>query len=70
MHLLINSDGKVTAEFAEPFAVLVEPVKDELAQLNAVANNEEVHEYLLMDFRSSILNRLSYFGVKVGVTTF
>ena len=59
--LLVGSDGKVTAEFAEPFAMLVEPIKDELAQLNSTVDNEEVHEHLLMDFISSIPNRLSNF---------
>lgn len=59
--LLIGSDGKVTAEFAEPFAMLVEPIKDELTQLNSAVDNEEVHEHLLMDFLSSIPNRLSNF---------
>ena len=59
--LLVGSDGKVTAEFAEPFAMLVEPIKDELAQLNSTVDNEEVHEHLLMDFLSSISNRLSNF---------
>lgn len=39
--LLVGSDGKVTAEFAEPFAMLVEPIKDELAQLNSTVDNEE-----------------------------
>ena len=59
--LLVGSDGKVTAEFAEPFAMLVEPIKDELAQLTSTVDNEEVHEHLLMDFISSIPNRLSNF---------
>lgn len=59
--LLVGPDGKVTAEFAKPFAMLVEPIKDELAQMNSAVNNEEVHEHLLMDFLSSIPNRLSNF---------
>ena len=61
--LLVGSDGKVTAELAKPFSMLVEPVKDELVQLNSSIDNEEVHEHLLMDFLSSIPNRLlNFFG--------
>lgn len=56
--LLIGSDGKVTAEFAEPFTALVEPVKDEVAQYNSI-NNAEAREHLLTSFLSSIPNRLS-----------
>ena len=58
--LLIGSDGKVTAEFAEPFTMLVEPMKDEVAQYNSV-NNAEAREHLLTSFLSSIPNRLSNF---------
>lgn len=58
--LLIGSDGKVTAEFAEPFTALVEPVKDEVAQYNSI-NNAEAREHLLTSFLSSIPNRLSNF---------
>lgn len=45
----------------EPFAMFAEPIKDELAQINAAADSAEVHEHLLMDFLSSISNRLSNF---------
>ena len=65
--LLVGSDGKVTAEFAEPFAMLVEPIKDELAQLNSTVDNEEVHEHLLMDFAPTAYQ---IFLVLVGVRTF
>ncbi len=59
--LLIGSDGKVTAEFAEPFTMLVEPIKDEVAQYNSIKGNEEAREHLLTSFLSSIPNRLSKF---------
>lgn len=59
--LLVGTDGTVTAEFAEPFNMLVEPVKDKLAQLNSSRDNEEVHEHLLMDFLSSIPSHSSNF---------
>ena len=58
---LVGPDGTVAAKFAEPFNMLVEPVKDKLARLNSSKDNEEVHEHLLMDFLSSIPSRLSNF---------
>ena len=59
--LLVGPDGKVTAEFAEPFTTLVEPMKDKLTQYNSQKDNEEVRELLLTDFLSSIPNHLSNF---------
>ena len=60
--LLIGSDGKVTAEFAEPFTMLVEPIKDEVAKYNT-AENAEAREQMLTSFLSTIPNRLlNFFG--------
>ena len=59
--LLVGPDGQVTAEFAEPFTMLVEPLKDGLAQYNSQKGNEEAREHLLTSFLSSIPNRLSNF---------
>lgn len=62
--LLVGSDGNVTAEFAKPFDMLAEPIKDELVKYNSKKGNEEVREHLLTDFLSSIPNRFTvFFGV-------
>ena len=58
--LLVGSDGKVTAEFAEPFTMLVEPIKDEVVKYNS-ADNAEAREQMLTSFLSTIPNRLLYF---------
>jgi len=54
--------------YAQPFTILVEPVKDEIAKYDSV-DNAETRERLLTSFLSSILNRLSKFLVKVGAKT-
>ncbi len=61
-HLWVEPDGNITAEFAEPFNALVEPVKNEVALYNQMKKNEETCEPdSLTGFLSSILNQLVNF---------
>ena len=57
----VESDGRVTAEFAAPFNRIVEPVKDMVAQYNS-RNKEKIRStFVPADFFSVIANRLSNF---------
>ena len=56
--LWIEKDGRVTAEFADPFRTLVDPIKNEIALYNKEkARGTEV----LTDIFSVITNRISHF---------
>lgn len=70
--LWVEKDGRVTAEFAEPFRTLVDPIKNEIAHYNKEkARGTEV----LTGILSVIANRVSHFfghglnnGFLVGIT--
>ena len=56
--LWIEKDGRVTAEFAEPFRTLVDPIKNEIA----LYNKEKARgTNVLTDIFSVIANRISHF---------
>ena len=65
--LWIGSDGRVTAEFAEPFRTIIEPVKDILAEYN---KEKTRGTEMLTDFFSRLSNHIQKFLPMVGITTF
>ena len=56
--LWIGSDGRVTAEFAEPFRTIIEPVKDILAEYN---KEKTRGTEMLTDFFSRLSNHIQKF---------
>ena len=59
--LWVESDGRITAEFREPFSTIVEPIKAEIAQLNKEKIRDAVTGTTLTDFFSVISNRIQKF---------
>jgi len=65
--LWIESDGRVTTEFREPFTTIVEPIKAEIAHFN---KEKTRGTEVLTDFLSVISNHIQKFWDMVGITTF
>lgn len=69
--LWIEKDGTVTPEFAEPFNMLTDAVRNSIAQNTKETSNKEIRGTKVpTDFLSSISNHMSYFFGQGWITDF